>query len=112
MTAPLVAPFKQRDADLFAIVSAFDAAYSAYGAFQADMERYWCLRWLSQEKGAAETLKVEAAVLKEEILRLMDIPLVIKLSGMPQLARGSQVKLDLLRWDEVDLTVEAFGNSI
>jgi exoribonuclease-2 len=107
VTAPLVAPFKQRDADLFAIVSAFDAAYSAYGAFQADMERYWCLRWLSQEKGAAETLKVEAAVLKEEILRLMDIPLVIKLSGMPQLARGSQVKLDLLRWDEVDLTVEA-----
>lgn len=107
VTAPLVAPFKQRDADLFAIVSAFDAAYSAYGAFQADMERYWCLRWLSQEKGEAETLKLEAAVLKEEILRLMYIPLVIKLSGMPQLARGSQVKLDLLRWDEVDLTVEA-----
>lgn len=107
VTAPLVAPFKQRDADLFAIVSAFDAAYSAYGAFQADMERYWCLRWLSQEKGEAESLKLEAAVLKEEILRLMDIPLVIKLSGMPQLARGSQVKLDLLRWDEVDLTVEA-----
>ncbi|MFC7289485.1 ribonuclease catalytic domain-containing protein [Herminiimonas glaciei] len=107
VTAPLVAPFKQRDADLFAIVSAFDAAYSAYAAFQADMERYWCLRWLSQEKGEAETMKVEAAVLKEEILRLVYIPLVIKLSGMPQVARGSQVKLDLLRWDEVDLTVEA-----
>ncbi|MNR78150.1 Exoribonuclease 2 [compost metagenome] len=107
VTAPLVAPFKQRDADLFAIVSAFDAAYSAYAAFQSDMERYWCLRWLSQEKGEAETLKVEAAVLKEEILRLVDIPLVIKLPGMPQVARGSQVKLDLLRWDEVDLTIEA-----
>jgi len=107
VTAPLVAPFKQRDADLFAIVSAFDAAYSAYAAFQADMERYWCLRWLSQEKGEAETMKVEATVLKEEILRLVDIPLVIKLSGMPQVARGSQVKLDLLRWDEIDLTVEA-----
>lgn len=107
VTAPLVAPFKQRDADLFAIVSAFDAAYSAYAAFQADMERYWCLRWLSQEKGEAETMKVEATVLKEEILRLVDIPLVIKLSGMPRVARGSQVKLDLLRWDEIDLTVEA-----
>ncbi len=111
VTAPLVAPFKQRDADLFAIVSAFDAAYSAYAAFQSDMERYWCLRWLSQEKSREQSpednLKVEATVLKEEILRLTDIPLVIKLSGMPQVARGSQVKLDLLRWDEVDLTIEA-----
>lgn len=107
VTAPLVAPFKQRDADLFAIVSAFDAAYSAYAAFQSDMERYWCLRWLSQEKGQEDTMKVEATVLKDEILRLIDIPLVIKLPGMPQVARGSQVKLDLLRWDEVDLTIEA-----
>jgi len=46
-------------------------------------------------------------VLKDEILRLVDIPLVIRLPGMPQVARGLQVKLDLLRWDEVDLTVEA-----
>lgn len=111
VTAPLVAPFKQRDADLFAIVSAFEAAYSAYAAFQSDMERYWCLRWLSQEKAKEQTqednLKVEATVLKEEILRLTEIPLVIKLPGMPQVARGSQVRLDLLRWDEVDLTIEA-----
>ena len=26
---------------------------------------------------------------------------------MPSLARGAQVRLDLLRWDEVDLSVEA-----
>jgi len=103
VTAPLVAPFKPRDADLFAIVSAFDAAYAAYAAFQTDMERYWCLRWLAQNNAR----QVEAVVLKEEVLRLTDIPLVIKLPGMPQIARGAQVKLDLLRWDELDLTVEA-----
>jgi exoribonuclease-2 len=107
VTAPLVAPFKQRDADLFAIVSAFDAAYSAYASFQTDMERYWCLRWLSQEKPQDGAMHVTATVLKEEILRLADIPLVIKLPGMPQVARGSQVTLDLLRWDEVDLSIEA-----
>ena len=107
VTAPLVAPFKQRDADLFAIVSAFDAAYSAYAAFQSDMERYWCLRWLAQEKGDAPDMQVEAVVLKDEIVRLTDIPLVIRLPGMPQAARGAQVRLDLLRWDEVDLSVEA-----
>ena len=103
VTAPLVAPFKPRDANLFAIVSAFDAAYAAYGDFQSNMERYWCLRWLGQENAR----QVEAVVLKDEILRLVDIPLVIKLPGMPQVARGASVKLDILRWDEVDLSIEA-----
>lgn len=107
VTAPLAAPFKQRDADLFAIVSAFDAAYSAYASFQNDMERYWCLRWLAQAKPQDGPMHIEASVLKEEILRLADIPLVIKLPGMPPVARGSQVKLDILRWDEVDLSIEA-----
>jgi len=103
VTAPLVAPFKPRDANLFAIVSAFDAAYAAYADFQSNMERYWCLRWLAQEQAR----QVDAVVLKDEVLRLVDIPLVIKLPGMPPVARGAQVKLDLLRWDEVDLAVEA-----
>jgi exoribonuclease-2 len=103
VTAPLVAPFKPKDADLFAIVSAFDAAYSAYADFQSGMERYWCLRWLAQENAK----HVNAVVLKDEVLRLVDIPLIIRLPGIPQTPRGTQVKLDLIRWDEVDLTVEA-----
>ncbi|HZW20099.1 ribonuclease catalytic domain-containing protein [Noviherbaspirillum sp.] len=103
VTAPLVAPFKPKDADLFAIVSAFDAAYAAYADFQSGMERYWCLRWLAQENAR----QVNAVVLKDEVLRLVDIPLIIRLPGMPQAARGTQVRLDLIRWDEVDLTVEA-----
>jgi exoribonuclease-2 len=103
VTAPLVAPFKPKDADLFAIVSAFDGAYSAYAEFQSIMERYWCLRWLTQEN----LRQVDAVVLKEEILRLVEIPLIIKLPGMPQVPRGTQVRLDLLQWDEVDLTIEA-----
>ena len=103
VTAPLVAPFKPRDANLFAIVSAFDAAYAAYNDHQQNMERYWCLRWLGQE-GAKQ---VDAVVLKDEVLRLVDIPLIIRLPGMPQVARGAQVKLDIIRWDEVDLSIEA-----
>ncbi len=103
VTAPLVAHFKHKDANLFAIVSQFDAAYSAYGDHQSNMERYWCLRWLGQQ----EARQVEAVVLKDEVLRLVDIPLIIRLPGMPQVARGAQVKLDILRWDEVDLTIEA-----
>ncbi len=101
--APLVAHFKHKDAELFAIVSQFDAAYGAYADHQANMERYWCLRWLGQENAR----QVEAVVLKDEVLRLTDIPLIIRLPGMPSVARGAAVKLDILRWDEVDLTIEA-----
>jgi exoribonuclease-2 len=103
VAAPLVATFKPRDADLFAIVSAFDAAYSGYAEFQTTMERYWCLRWLAQH----DVRQTEAVVLKEEILRLTEIPLVLRLPGIPAIPRGSAVRLDLLRWDEIDLTVEA-----
>ncbi|MFP5393054.1 MAG: ribonuclease catalytic domain-containing protein [Gammaproteobacteria bacterium] len=102
VTAPLVAPFKPKDANLFAIVSAFDAAYAAYNEHQQNMERYWCLRWLAQENAR----QVEAVVLKDEVLRLTEIPLIVRLPGMPAVARGTAVKLDVLRWDEVDLSIE------
>lgn len=103
VTAPLVAPFKHRDATLFAIVSSFDAAYAAYNDFQQNMERYWCLRWLAQE----DAKQLEAVVLKDELVRLAEIPLVVRLTGMPPVARGAGVRLDIVRWDEVDLTLEA-----
>ena len=101
--APLSAPFRPKDASLFAIVSAFDAAYSAYNEFQSKMERYWCLRWLTQNR----VRQAEAVVIRDEVIRLVDIPLTIPMPGMQILARGTQVKIDLIRWDEVDLSVEA-----
>ncbi len=102
VTAPLVAPFKPKDADLFAIVSAFDAAYSSYADFQATMERYWCLRWLAQQSAR----HVDAVLLKDDVLRLTDIPLVVQMPGVRH-ARGTQLKLELISWDEVDLSVQA-----
>ena len=45
-TAALAAPFKPKDAALFSIISAFDAAYAAYNGFQSGIERYWTLRCL------------------------------------------------------------------
>jgi len=102
VTAPLVAPFKPRDADLFAIVSAFDSAYGAYADFQNIMERYWCLRWLAQES----VRQVDAVVLKDEVLRLVEVPLVIPMPGVKH-PRGTQVRLELISWDDLDLTVQA-----
>jgi exoribonuclease-2 len=102
VTAPLVAPFKPRDADLFAIVSAFDSAYSAYADFQSTMERFWCLRWLAQHG----IRHVDAVMLKDEVLRLVDIPLVLPMTGVKH-PRGTQLKLEIISWDEVDLSVQA-----
>lgn len=102
VTAPLVAPFKPKDADLFAIVSAFDSAYGAYADFQNTMERYWCLRWLEQ----TSVRQADAVLLKDDVLRLREIPLIVPMPGTRH-PRGTQLRLELLGWDEVDLTVEA-----
>jgi exoribonuclease-2 len=102
VAAPLVAPFKARDADLFAIVSAFDAAYAAYADFQNIMEHYWCLRWLSQH----EARKVQAVQIKDDLLKLVQIPLIIPMVGVKH-PRGTQLTIELISWDEVDLSVQA-----
>ena len=102
VTAPLVAPFKARDADLFAIVSAFDAAYAAYADFQNIMEHYWCLRWLSQH----EARKVQAVQIKDDLLKLVEIPLILPMVGIKH-PRGTQLTIELISWDEVDLSVQA-----
>jgi exoribonuclease-2 len=102
VTAPLVAPFKPKDADLFAIVSAFDSAYAAYAEFQSTMERYWCLRWLDQHSAR----HVDAVLLKDDVLRLVDIPLIIAVPGTRH-PRGTQLKIELISWDEIDLSVQA-----
>ncbi|MBU2409623.1 MAG: RNB domain-containing ribonuclease, partial [Gammaproteobacteria bacterium] len=60
-TAALAAPFKPKDSDLFAILSGFDAAYSAYNAYQGGMERFWTLRYLRQQS----VTELEATLIKD-----------------------------------------------
>ena len=95
-------PYPANDADLYGIVSSFDAAYTTYAEFQERLERYWCLRWLRQEGRA----RVGATVLKPDLLRIDDIPLLTRVVGLPLLERGQRVEMDVLGMDEVDLTVE------
>jgi len=82
-------PYPPKSADLLAALRDFELTYASYAEFQRGMERYWCLRWLAQE-GVAE---VTAQVLKENIVRCDDLPLVVKASGMPTLERGARVRL-------------------
>lgn len=102
VSARLAAPFKPKDADLFAIIGAFDAQYSAWGDYQSTMERYWALRWLQQQ--GVQT--IEAAVLRDDLVRLEGVPLVVRVPGLPPLERGHKVVIDILGYDELSLEVE------
>jgi exoribonuclease-2 len=103
VSAPLVAPFKPRDADLFAIIGGFEAQYVAWNEFQNNMERFWCLRWLQQQQITTCT----ATVLKDDLIRLNNAPLVARLAGLPQLGRGQQIELQITGADELALELEA-----
>jgi exoribonuclease-2 len=99
--AALAAPFKPKDTELFAIISAFDAAYTAYNGFQAGIERYWTLRHLRQQ-GISE---LTATVIREDLVRADDLPLVLGTLGAQGLARGAHVRVRLGEIDEISLDV-------
>lgn len=102
-TAALAAPFKPRDATLFSIISAFDAAYAAYGDFQHGVERYWTIRHLAQQ-GIVE---LDATVMKDGLVRADTLPLVFKALGCESLARGTKVRVRITGSDALTLEVHA-----
>jgi exoribonuclease-2 len=100
-TAALAAPFRPKDADLFSIISGFDAAYSAYNSYQGAIERYWTLKYV-QQQGLTE---ITATVFKENTARADDIPLVLPVLGAKDLPRGARVRVKLGDIDEVALDI-------
>ena len=104
-TAALAAPFKPKDTALFAIISGFDAAYSAYNDYQRAIERYWTLRWLTQN-GVTE---IECGVMKDGLVRADTLPLVLKALGAEALPRGARVRV---RLGEPDLLTLDIGGTV
>ncbi|MBX3619398.1 MAG: RNB domain-containing ribonuclease [Rhizobacter sp.] len=102
-TAALAAPFKPKDAALFSIISSFDAAYSAYNGFQSGIERYWTLRYLAQN----DLRELDAAVMKDGLVRADTLPLVFKAVGAERLPRGARVKVRVTGTDLLTLDVHA-----
>jgi len=105
-TAALAAPFKPKDAQLFAIISAFDAAYSAYNGYQSGMERFWTLQYLQQEK----ITEVVASLVKEMaggswLVRADSLPLMLTVMGAAGLMRGDKVKVQLGAVDAMALDI-------
>ncbi len=100
-TAALAAPFKPKDAELFSIISGFDAAYSAYNGFQAGIERYWTLKYLTQNSIS----EITATAFKDNLVRADDLPLVLPVMGGQGLPRGARVRVKLGAIDEITLDV-------
>jgi exoribonuclease II len=111
-TAALVAPFKPKDAQLFGVISAFDAAYTAYNQFQNGLERYWTLRYVQQE----QITEVTATLIKDGLVRADTLPLVLPVMGADGLERGAAVRVklgqaDLMTLDISGTVLERLDNS-
>jgi exoribonuclease II len=102
-TAALAAPFKPKDTALFAVISAFDAAYAAYNGFQQGVERYWTLQHVAQQ-GVSE---IEATVMKDGLVRADTLPLVFRVAGTDSLPRGSRVRARVTGMDLLTLELHA-----
>ena len=102
-TAALAAPFKPKDAQLFSVISAFDGAYAAYNDFQNGIERWWTLRWLEQNAVA----DIDAAVMKDGLVRADTLPLVFRLPGTESFARGTRVRARVTGVDLLTLELHA-----
>jgi len=122
------APYPKNDTALYETLRNFDTMYAIYNEFQRNMERYWCLRWLQQEQaklaeltpltptlsrdageGANESLReliITASVIRENLVRMAEIPLVFRVPSLPeQLPAQTVVQLAITGMDLLDLSV-------
>ncbi len=89
-------PYHKDSSNLLIAMRDFEAAYNVYGEFQRAMERYWCLRWLIQEKIQV----TNGQVIKDNLVKLDHIPLITRVPSLPEMAPGAYVQL---RLSEIDL---------
>ncbi|RZL61432.1 MAG: RNB domain-containing ribonuclease [Variovorax sp.] len=102
-TAALAAPFKPKDADLFSILSGFDAAYATYNAYQGGMERFWTLKHLQQQGITELTATVIKDIPNGALVRADTLPLVFPVAGQQE--RGAHLRVKLGEIDEIALDV-------
>jgi exoribonuclease-2 len=84
-------PYAAGSEALLTALHDFETAYEAYGEFQRTMERYWCLRWLEQER----ITRIGGELLRENLVKLNRIPLIARASGMADIAPGAKVELEI-----------------
>jgi exoribonuclease-2 len=101
VTAKMVAPFPPRDAALMGIAADFEACYSAYGEYQDRLEKYWCLRWVSQDEVPK---RVFVRHLKEGMSRVEAVPLHLPVPELATHPRMTRAEVSLADVDLLQLT--------
>lgn len=92
-------PYARDSENLQTYMRDFESAHEVYGDFQRSMERYWCLRWLLQEK-----IEVTSAqVLKENLVKLDSLPLVTRVCGLPDIAPETSIQVEISNIDLLEL---------
>ncbi|MGB7650240.1 MAG: RNB domain-containing ribonuclease [Gallionella sp.] len=100
--------YPKNDPALYAVLRDFETMYGIYNDFQRQMERYWCLRWLQQEKAAiaAESeVVISGSVIRENLVRASNLPLVFKAHSMPEQVPHTKVSLGVGDIDLLDLNL-------
>ena len=96
------APFARNSDTLLSTLRAFEVIYARYDEHQREMERYWCLRWLLQENVS----RSGAVVLRESTVRLDNLPLIVRVPSLPDLAPGTRVIVEVGGIDLLDKTLD------
>jgi exoribonuclease-2 len=96
-------PYAPKSERLLTAMRDFEQAYEAYAEFQRSMERYWCLRWLLQEGVSLTT----AEVMRENVAKIGDLPLVGRVHGLPPLEPGALVEVEVSNIDLLALEFRA-----
>jgi exoribonuclease-2 len=94
-------PYPKECSNLLISIRSFEEAYEAYNEFQRKMEKYWCLRWLLQEKIST----TKAVIIRENYVKLDRLPLVIRVPSLPEIFPETYIELEILQIDLLELTV-------
>jgi len=95
------APFGRTSEALLAALRAYEVATARYDEHQRTLEHYWCLRYLEQEAIA----EADAVVLRENLVRFERLPLTTRVSSLPELAPGTRVRLQVVKFDLLERTL-------
>jgi len=95
VTAKMMAPFPPQDAALMGIAADFESCYQTYAEYQDRLEKYWCLRWITQD---GDSKNVHVRHLKEGMSRVELVPLhlpIPELASHPRMTRAEVVVADI-----------------
>jgi exoribonuclease II len=99
-------PFIAKSESLLSALRDFELTYAAYAEFQRGMERYWCLRKLSQD----EQTTVTARVVRESLVVVEAMPLLVRLPSLPAASaenHGQRVSIEIEKIDLLNADIRA-----